>query len=116
METIEATINEYYKTNKKNCSSNESTDSGKKRRNGSNNSNGNSNNDNFIDSTGRSKKRAVSRPSQPVKIIDYEELDDSDFMECVEFMESVDIENDGSRLNQNSGGRVLPTWSTTAGN
>ncbi|KAL1828331.1 ATP-dependent DNA helicase Q-like 4A isoform X2 [Daucus carota subsp. sativus] len=117
LQTIEATINEHNKTTKISSSSNESTDSGKRRRNRSNNSNENMSNDDVIDSTGRSKKRALSRPNQPVNIIDYEELADSDLIECVEFMESnIDIENDGSRSNQNSGGRVLPSWSRTAGN
>lgn len=116
LETIEATINEHYKTTKKSGSSNESTDSGKRRRNGSNNSNGNLNNEDVIDSTGRSKKRVLSRPSEPINIINYEELDDNELMECTEFMESlVDIENDASRSNQNSGGRVLPSWSTAGG-
>ncbi|KAK1374273.1 DNA helicase [Heracleum sosnowskyi] len=116
LETIEATINEHHKTTKNSSSSNGSTDSGKRRRNGSNNSNGNLNED-VIDSTGRSKKRVLNRPDQPVNIISYEELDDNDLMECTEFMESlVDIENDASRSNQNSGGRVLPSWSTAGGN
>lgn len=117
LQTIEATIKEHNKTTKISSSSNESTDSGKRRRNRSNNSNDNMSNEDVIDSTGRSKKRALSRPNQPVNIIDYEELADSDLIECVEFMESnIDIENDGSRSNQNSGGRVLPSWSRTAGN
>lgn len=117
IETIEATINEHYKTTKTNSSSNGSTDSGKRRRNGPNNSNGNLNDEDVIDSTGRSKKRVLSRPSQPINIINYEELDDCELMECEELMESlVDIENDASRSNQNSGGRVLPSWSTAGGN
>lgn len=117
LETVEATINEHYKTTKNSSSSNGSNDSGKRRRNDSNNSNGNLDNEDVIDSTGRSKKRVLNRPNQPVNIISYEEFDDDELMECTEFMESlVDIENDSSRSNQNSGGRVLPSWSTAGGN
>lgn len=117
LETIEATINEHNKTTKNSSSSNGSTDSVKRRRNGSNNSNGNLNNEDVIDSTGRSKKRVLSRPNEPINIIKYEDLDDSELMECTEFMDSlVDIENDASRSNQNSGGRVLPSWSMAGGN
>jgi len=115
LETIEATINEHYKTGN---SSNDSADSAKRRRDMVNNSK----DDDFMDSTGKSKKRAVKRTNQPVNIIEYEEPDHYyDVMDDINFDDSIyDVECNGSHSNgnqnQNSGGRVLPSWSTAAGN
>ena len=58
LETIESTIKEYYKTDKNSSSSNDGNDSVKRRRDSSGAPNGNvEEDDDFIKSTGRSKKR-----------------------------------------------------------
>lgn len=99
LETIEATIKEYYKTDNKNSSSsNESTDSWKRRRDENRGPNSPLEEDEFMKSTGRSKKRAV-----------VEEPDYQDCLDHLDFEDADDFEIDGSS-GKNNGGRVLPSW------
>ncbi|OWM84899.1 ATP-dependent DNA helicase Q-like 4A isoform X2 [Punica granatum] len=103
LETIEATIKEYYKTDNKNSSgSNDSTDSWKRRRDENRGPNLSFEEDEFMKSTGRSKKRATMK--------------EEDFQDCLDDLDFEDsdcnFEIDGSNPNpvKNIGGRVLPSW------
>lgn len=102
LETIKATIKEYYKMDNKNSSSgNESTDSWKRRRNENTGPNSSLEEDEFMKSTGRSKKRATAK--------------EPDYYECLDHLDfegADDFEMDDSNLKseQNRGGRVLPPW------
>ncbi|XP_015878953.3 ATP-dependent DNA helicase Q-like 4A isoform X1 [Ziziphus jujuba] len=111
LETIEATIKDYYKTDKSSSGSNESGDSIKRRRNGDANADDIEEYE-LTNSTDRSKKRATDRQSinaarnstEP----DYHNqfaYDDIDF-------EDGDFEIGGSEMktSKDGGGRVLPTW------
>ncbi|XP_073271932.1 ATP-dependent DNA helicase Q-like 4A [Primulina huaijiensis] len=108
LETIEATIRDSYK-DKNSSSSNDSTDS-KRRRQADGVSNTNSNDDNFlVESTGRSKKRLVKKVDKSLAT----NLNIS--LECEYGYEDIDslVEVEVGEIDQNSGGRVLPSWPTT---
>ncbi|KAK6131895.1 hypothetical protein DH2020_034368 [Rehmannia glutinosa] len=110
LETIEATIRDHYKDN---SSSNDSTDS-KRRRNFTNVSSGTSNDDDFtIESTARSKKRLVKKLNKNPEFVDHDHARPAydDRFEDIDFDDSLfDVEVSG--VDQVSGGRVLPSWST----
>ncbi|KAL2925188.1 ATP-dependent DNA helicase Q-like 4A [Bienertia sinuspersici] len=116
LETIEATIKQYYKKDKNSSGSNDSADSVKRRREATKVSNGASNeNDDILDSTGRSKKRAIktgkSTEIKPLEADVFSDcLDDAD----LDFVDSViEIHTNGSNSKNetNVNGRKLPTWS-----
>ncbi|KAA8545505.1 hypothetical protein F0562_020289 [Nyssa sinensis] len=71
LETIESTIKEYYKTDRNSSGSNDSTDSAKRRRDLARFSNSDSKDDEFIESTGRSKKRVLKNQNKNADVIDY---------------------------------------------
>lgn len=80
LETIEATIRDYYKSDKTSSSGNDNTDSGKKRRNSINVQNGNSKDEEFFtESTGCTKKRVLKKHAE---VIDYRDL--GYFDECID--------------------------------
>lgn len=115
LETIEATIKEYYGAEKNSSGSNGSSDSAKRRRDGAKVSGGGSKDDgNFMESTGRSKKRVMKKPIVSPQIVNFSESDCyDDSLNDPDFDGSnFDIENNVSDppVNQN-GGRVLPSWS-----
>ncbi|XP_059648178.1 ATP-dependent DNA helicase Q-like 4A [Cornus florida] len=120
LETIKATVAEYYGTDKKGSSSNDSTDSVKRRRDSVSVSNANPKDDeDFARSTGRSKKRVLKKQDKSTAAIDCRDQDY--FNQCADVDLDFDdfyydVENDGSSLNvnQNNSGRVLPAWSTPA--
>ncbi|PON33177.1 DNA helicase, ATP-dependent [Parasponia andersonii] len=111
LQTIESTINDYMKTTNS-SSSNESTDSGKRRRAADQSPNLE---DFEFNSTSRSKKMATKRQNNVAEACNNTEQkyysqyidDDLDF-------EDNDFDNNGSgrKTNQNGSGRVLPSWST----
>lgn len=117
LETIESTIREYSKTDK-NSSSNDSTDSTKRRRDANKALNGNvGEDDDFTKSTGRSKKRASLGPNKDAKVYNSREMDC--YNQCLDddldFDDSChDLETNGPELKveQDGEGRVLPSWST----
>ncbi|KAK4739629.1 hypothetical protein R3W88_003326 [Solanum pinnatisectum] len=83
LETIEATIRDYYKSDKTSSSGNDNTDSGKKRRNSINVQNGNSKDEEFFtESTGCTKKRVLKKQNKHAEVIDYRDL--GYFDECIE--------------------------------
>lgn len=115
LETIEATIKEYYGAEKNSSGSNGSSDSAKRRRDGAKVSGGGSKDDgNFMESTGRSKKRVMKKPIVSPQFVNFSESDCyDDALNDPDFDGSnFDIENNVSDppVNQN-GGRVLPSWS-----
>ncbi|XP_006349359.1 ATP-dependent DNA helicase Q-like 4A isoform X1 [Solanum tuberosum] len=80
LETIEATVRDYYKSDKTSSSGNDNTDSGKKRRNSINVQNGNSKDEEFFtESTGCTKKRVLKKHAE---VIDYRDL--GYFDECID--------------------------------
>lgn len=108
LQTIESTINEYYKKDKSNSSSNDSTDSIKRRRETNRERDAD-----FTKSTGRSKKRVAKGQNKSAELSNYIEPDnckqsiddDPDFYDC-------DFDINGSEItDQNIDGRVLPSWS-----
>uniref|UniRef100_A0A7N0TXR1 DNA 3'-5' helicase n=1 Tax=Kalanchoe fedtschenkoi TaxID=63787 RepID=A0A7N0TXR1_KALFE len=115
--TIESTIEDFYKSSS--SSSNKSTDSAKKRRASLPTPNLDAEDD-FINSTGRSKRRALRDPDgfdvrdvDPVRgsvlLIDDDDL--LDFEDAIHNVES-NISNPKPPP-PNIGGRVLPSWSTS---
>ncbi|KAL0013198.1 hypothetical protein SO802_000267 [Lithocarpus litseifolius] len=117
LETIESTIHEYYKIEKNNSGSNDSTDSMKRRRNTNSNQNTNFEDDDFSRSTGRSKKRAVmeqkktAETSNGMKPDSYNQCRDDD----LDFYDYDFEMNDSKTKASSNNGRVLPLWSA-AGN
>ncbi|CAK7357053.1 unnamed protein product [Dovyalis caffra] len=115
LETIESTIREHHKAERNSSSSNESTDS-TKRRNASKSPNGNmEEDDEFTKSTGRSKKRAAMRQSKGSEVPNSVEPDYcNQFLDDeLDFVHSYhDIETNGSEVKaeQNVTGRLLPSW------
>lgn len=113
LETIESTVRNFYKTS---SSSNESTDSAKKRRAAPSNipaANLDEASGDYMNSTGRSKKRATRDPDG-FDVRDSMELIEDD--DLVEFADAIDCMEDNTSpgLKQpapNVGGRVLPSWS-----
>lgn len=115
LETVEATIQEYYGAEKNNSGSNGSSDSAKRRRDGAKVSGGGSTDDgNFMESTGRSKKRVMKKPNISPQFVDFSQSDYyDDSLNDPDFDPSnFDNENNFSdpMVDQN-GGRVLPSWS-----
>ncbi|KAH0988037.1 hypothetical protein GBA52_015214 [Prunus armeniaca] len=86
LETIEAAIKEYYKTDKNSTSSNDN----------------------------RSKKKAPKRQNKTIEAYSYAEpdypqlIDDELDLYCYDF----EVNASDMKTNQNAGGRVLPQWST----
>lgn len=112
LETIEAAIKEYYKTDKNSTSSNDSNDI-KRKRDGNNNGNENFDDDDFTKSTDRSKKKAPKRQNKTIETYSYAEpdypqlIDDELDLYCYDF----EVNASDMKTNQNAGGRVLPQWS-----
>ncbi|KAK4438311.1 ATP-dependent DNA helicase Q-like 4A [Sesamum alatum] len=105
LETIEATIRDYYK-DKNSSSSNDSTDSKRRRRaiNGSIE-------DDFTESTGRSTKRLAKKQNETSNSTDHACVVIDHEFEDINFDDNLfDVEV--SEVDQGSGGRVLPSWST----
>ncbi|XP_022863339.1 ATP-dependent DNA helicase Q-like 4A [Olea europaea var. sylvestris] len=113
LETIEATIREYNK-DRNSSSSNDSTDS-KKRRQSTDVPKGNSEIDNdFTESNTRSKKRFVKKQNKDSERVDYTEPSYSDLYEDIDFDDDLFVKVNGPDLNVGcNGGRVLPSWSAT---
>ena len=114
LETIEAFIKQYKKTDKNKSSSSHSSDSIKRRREAAEVSNRTSNDyEDFTESTARSKKRAVKSKKtseiKPVEIDEFNECMDDD----LDFDVSVFEYQAGSlpKKETNANGRKLPTWS-----
>lgn len=83
LQTIEATVRDYYKSDKTSSSGNDNTDSGKKRRNSINVQNGNSKDEEFFtESTGCTKKRVLKKQNKHAEVIDYRDL--GYFDECID--------------------------------
>lgn len=112
LETIESTVNEYYKKEKSNSSSNDSTDSIKRRRDTNRDCNANVEDDDFTRSTGRSKKRVAKEPNKIAEISNYKEPDYNHCVDDDQDFYDYDFEMNGSdmKADQNEG-RVLPPWS-----
>lgn len=114
LETIEATIKEHYKMEKISSGSNDSLDSIKRRRDAVRVS---KDGDDFMESTGRSKKRVLKKQNRSIEVVDFSEVDyyngSADDVELDFDGTDFDIENNVSDLNveRNAGGRVLPYWS-----
>ncbi|KAL0422268.1 UNVERIFIED_CONTAM: ATP-dependent DNA helicase Q-like 4A [Sesamum latifolium] len=106
LETIEATIRDYYK-DKNSSSSNDSTDS-KRRKHATNGFN----EDDFTESTGRSKKRLTKKQNQTSNSTDRACVVIHDQFEDIDFDDNL-FNVEVSEVDQGSGGRVLPSWSTT---
>ncbi|GER29277.1 ATP-dependent DNA helicase Q1 [Striga asiatica] len=104
LETIEATIREHYR-DKNGTSSNDSSDS-RKRGNDTKVSSGTSNDDDFVESTGPTRKRlAKNRDKNPEPVYDaFHEFDDIDFDDDL-------IEVEVGEVDRVKGCRVLPSWS-----
>ncbi|GLT86281.1 hypothetical protein SLE2022_044270 [Rubroshorea leprosula] len=121
LETIEATINEHYKTEKNSSGSNDSNDSAKRRRG----ANGVAytdmdEGDDFTRSTGRSKKRATNEQNKNGEA--YYNSKDPVYNHCLDdeldfddYAYDCDSERNGSEImvNKNGAGRVLPSWTMT---
>ncbi|PIM99694.1 ATP-dependent DNA helicase [Handroanthus impetiginosus] len=113
LETIEATIRDYYK-DKNSSSSNDSSESKRRRRTTNVSSNGHQDNDDFLESTGRSKKRLVKKLNKTSEAVNlacppynnnqYEDIDFDDSLFDVDVSEVDQV---------GYGGRVLPSWSAT---
>ncbi|KAK9044368.1 hypothetical protein V6N11_072674 [Hibiscus sabdariffa] len=132
LETIEATIKEYYKTDKiSSGSSNDSNDSAKRRRDTAAASNaipGDDNDDDFAGSTGRSKKRTVEGQNKggngtyPSKDPSYHNNTDNndqcpadhdldfDDLDYAEESKKNCLEPEVGEVNLNGVVRVLPSW------
>ncbi|KAL3538533.1 hypothetical protein ACH5RR_001899 [Cinchona calisaya] len=121
LETIEATIREYYKMDKTSgSSSNDSADSMKRRRGTVKVPDANSKDDeDFTESTVRPKKRVLQKQNVSVQATDNV---DPAFYDCI-FYDDLDfddsnygVESNGTSSNTdvNDGGRVLPSWSSSA--
>lgn len=106
-------IKEYYKTDKSSSSSNDSSDSIKRRRNGDANA-GKIEDYEFTKSTDRSKKRATNRQNINAEACNSVEPDyHNQFANNDLDFEDEDFEIDGSEMktsDKDGGGRVLPTW------
>ncbi|XP_075493954.1 ATP-dependent DNA helicase Q-like 4A isoform X2 [Primulina tabacum] len=110
LETIEATIRDYYK-DKNSSSSNDSTDS--KRRRHATARVSNTNDDDFlVESTGRSKKRLVKKVDKSLGKNLNNNLECEYQYQDIDFDDSL-FEVEVGEIDQNIGGRVLPSWPTT---
>ncbi|KAK4491251.1 hypothetical protein RD792_001986 [Penstemon davidsonii] len=111
LETIEAVIRDFYK-DKSSSNSNDSTDS-KRRRHATTVSNENFNDDDFIKSTGRSKRRLVKKYRENCEVIDLTCPAFSDELIHLDFDDNL-LDVEISEADKGCDGRVLPSWSTTA--
>ncbi|KAL6284699.1 hypothetical protein ACE6H2_015628 [Prunus campanulata] len=113
LETIEAAIKEYYKTDKNSTSSNDSNDI-KRKRDGNNGNENFDDDDDFTKSTDRSKKRAPKRQNKTIEAYSYAEPDYPQLIDDELDLYGYDFEVNASdmKTNQNASGRVLPQWST----
>ncbi|XP_041012179.1 ATP-dependent DNA helicase Q-like 4A [Juglans microcarpa x Juglans regia] len=82
LQTIESTVNEYYRTEKNNSSSNDSNDSIKRRRDTDRDRDSNAEDDDFTKSTGRSKKRVAKGQNKTAELSNYMEPDVYD--QCID--------------------------------
>ncbi|GER26748.1 ATP-dependent DNA helicase Q1 [Striga asiatica] len=103
LETIEVTIREHNR-DKNGTSSNDSSDS-RKRGNDTKVSSGTSNDDDFVESTGRTRKRLAKNQDKNLEPVydAFHEFDDIDFDDDL-----IDVEV--SEVVRVNGGRVLPSW------
>lgn len=115
LETIEATIREYYKTEKNSgSSSNDSNESMKRRRDLGKVAQNSKDEDDFSEATGRSKKRTLTKKNTNVESVEKEDPYEEFFDVDIDFDDSnLEMETNGSNLkvDVNDGGRVLPSWS-----
>ncbi|XP_057464955.1 ATP-dependent DNA helicase Q-like 4A isoform X2 [Actinidia eriantha] len=117
LETIEATIKEHNMAEKNSSGSNGSSDSVKRRRDAARVSSGDSKDDgDFMESTGRSKKRTLTKPIKTPKFVGFREADSYNEYVDVDpdcYGSDLDMENSVSKatVDNNDGGRVLPSWS-----
>ncbi|GFY88536.1 DNA helicase [Actinidia rufa] len=117
LETIEATIKEHNMAEKNSSGSNGSSDSVKRRRDAARVSSGDSKDDgDFMESTGRSKKRTLTKPIKTPKFVGFREADSYNEYADVDpdcYGSDLDMENSVSKatVDNNDGGRVLPSWS-----
>lgn len=114
LETIENTINEYYKLDKNSSGSKGSTDSAKRRRGTSGEPGANAEDDDLVNSTGRSKRRTVKRQNRKAEIYDSGE-EDYDYGCLDEDLDFDNMEEDAlNKVNsRNAAGRVLPQWTSS---
>ncbi|XP_009355148.2 ATP-dependent DNA helicase Q-like 4A [Pyrus x bretschneideri] len=112
LETIEAAIKEYFKTDKNSSGGNDSNDI-KRKRDGNKDRKEIFEDDDFR-STDRSKKRAPKTQSNTIETFRYVEPDYSEFIDDELDLSGYDFEANvpDMKTNQNGGGRVLPQWST----
>ncbi|XP_068329052.1 ATP-dependent DNA helicase Q-like 4A isoform X1 [Pyrus communis] len=112
LETIEAAIKEYFKTEKNSSGSNDSNDI-KRKRDGNRDRKENVEDDDFK-STDRLKKMALKKQSKTIEAYSYVEPDYSVFIDDELDLSGYDFEANAPdmKTNQNGGGRVLPRWST----
>ncbi|XP_051146387.1 ATP-dependent DNA helicase Q-like 4A [Andrographis paniculata] len=122
LETIEATIRDYNNKDKNSSSSNSNGSSeSKRRRRNANVVDETSLNDDFMESTGRSKKRLLKTQSRnseandhtPLPVYNYDQFDDIDFDDNLFDVEVSAVEQGGGGGDgDGDGGRVLPSWSS----
>ncbi|RXI05056.1 hypothetical protein DVH24_006313 [Malus domestica] len=112
LETIEAAVKEYFKTDKNSSGSNDSNDI-KRKRDGNKDRKEIFEDDDFR-STDRSKKRALKTQSNTIETFRYVEPDYSEFIDDELDLSGYDFEANvpDMKTNQKGGGRVLPQWST----
>ncbi|XP_022763289.1 ATP-dependent DNA helicase Q-like 4A [Durio zibethinus] len=121
LETIEATIKEHYKTGKNCSSSNDSTDSAKRRRdaNGALNAKAedDDDDDDFSRSTGRSKKRTLKRQDKDGEAYSSKDQDYNNNQCPADHdlgFDDYDYDAESNCIvDMNGLGRVLPSWSAT---
>lgn len=111
LETIEATIEEYYKTGKNKTSCSDSNDI-KRKRDGSKVQNENLEADDFTKSTDGSKKRSLLKKSKTIEAYSYVEPDYSEFIDDDLDLYGYNFEVNASntKADHYPGGRVLPQW------
>ncbi|ESW20522.1 hypothetical protein PHAVU_006G216200 [Phaseolus vulgaris] len=112
LETIENTINEYYKLDKGSSGSKGSADSAKRRRDGD--PDADADEEALTNSTGRSKKRTIKRQNR--KAVIYDSADEDYFHGChdedLDF-DLIEIDAIDQVTCKNGDGRVLPQWTTS---
>ncbi|RVW28361.1 ATP-dependent DNA helicase Q-like 4A [Vitis vinifera] len=116
LETIESTIKEYYKTDKNSSSSNDSTDTIKRRRESAKVLDANPEDDDFTKSTDRSRGRAMKRHNKGGEANNTRETDY--YNQCIDDDLDFDDSNCDVAINGSApkvdrdGARTLPSWST----
>ncbi|BAT86759.1 hypothetical protein VIGAN_05006800 [Vigna angularis var. angularis] len=115
LETIENTINEYYKLDKASSGSKGSADSAKRRRESNGDPYANAEDDDALtNSTGRSKKRTIKRQNK--KAVIYDSAEEDYFSGChdedLDF-DLIEIDALDQVTCKNASGRVLPQWTTS---